>query len=99
MSTLNEEDSKSTDEVVYETANEKDHFIQEVLRAVKETAIDCSLYDKNAVCYKLGGKEPESNVIIGGKRYKRDKENNMYDMYTEKPFGKLIRLENTWRID
>jgi hypothetical protein len=99
MSTLNEEDSKSTDEVVYETANEKDHFIQEVLRAVKETAIDCSLYDKNAVCYKLGGKEPESNVIIGGKRYKRDKENNMYDMYTEKPFGKLIRLENTWAIE
>lgn len=98
MSTLKDDD-KSTDEIVYETANERDHLNQEVLRAVKETAMDCSVYEKNAICYKLGGKEPESNVIIGGKRYKRDKENNLFDVETNKPFGKLIREENTWRID
>ena len=98
MSTL--VDDKSTDEQVYETANEKDHLNQEVLRAVKETAMDCSLYEKDAICYKLGGTEElKSNVIIGGKRYTRDKENNIYEVDSEKPFGKLVKEEKEWHID
>ena len=97
MSTL--VDGKSTDEMVYETANEKDHLNQEVLRAVKETAMDCSLYEKDAICYKLGGTEElKSNTIIGGKRYNRDKENNIYEVDSEKPFGKLVKEENAWVI-
>lgn len=97
MSTL--VDGKSTDELVYETANEKDHLNQEVLRAVKETAMDCSLYEKDAICYKLGGTEElKSNTIIGGKRYNRDKENNIYEVDSEKPFGKLVKEENEWVI-
>ena len=97
MSTL--VDGKSTDEQVYETANEKDHLNQEVLRAVKETAMDCSLYEKDAICYKLDNKEElKSNTIIGGKRYNRDKENNIYDVNSEKPFGKLVKEENEWVI-
>jgi hypothetical protein len=92
-------DGKSTDELVYETANEKDHLNQEVLRAVKETAMDCSLYEKDAICYKLDNKEElKSNTIIGGKRYNRDKENNIYDVNSEKPFGKLVKEENDWVI-
>ena len=97
MSTL--VDGKSTDEQVYETANEKDHLNQEVLRAVKETAMDCSLYEKDAICYKLGGTEElKSNVIIGGKRYTRDKDNNIYEVDSEKPFGKLVKEEKEWHI-
>ena len=97
MSTL--VDGKSTDELVYETANEKDHLNQEVLRAVKETAMDCSLYEKDAICYKLDNKEElKSNTIIGGKRYNRDKENNIYEVDSEKPFGKLVKEENAWVI-
>jgi hypothetical protein len=97
MSTL--VDGKSTDEQVYETANEKDHLNQEVLKAVKETAMDCSLYEKDAICYKLDNKEElKSNTIIGGKRYNRDKENNIYDVNSEKPFGKLVKEENEWVI-
>ena len=97
MSTL--VDGKSTDELVYETANEKDHLNQEVLRAVKETAMDCSLYEKDAICYKLGGTEElKSNTIIGGKRYTRDKENNIYEVDSDKPFGKLLKEENAWVI-
>ena len=99
MSTLVDGDKKSTDELIFETANEKDHLNQEVLRAVKETAMDCSLYEKDAICYKLGGKEElKSNTIIGGKRYNRDKENNIYEVDSEKPFGKLVKEENAWVI-
>jgi hypothetical protein len=99
ISTLDGNGDKSTDELIFETANEKDHLNQEVLRAVKETAIDCSLYEKDAICYKLGGtQELKSNMIIGGKRYNRDKDNNIYDVNSEKPFGKLVREENEWAI-
>jgi hypothetical protein len=93
----------SVDEKVFREANEKDHLIREVLRAVKETAIDCGVYEKNAVCYKLDSKdheEPESNMIIGGKRYKRDDANNVYEPGSQKPFGKLIKEENNyWRLE
>ena len=94
-------DGESVDEKVFREANEKDHLIREVLRAVKETAIDCGVYEKNAVCYKLENKdEPESNMIIGGKRYKRDDTNNVYEPGSQKPFGKLIKEENDyWRLD
>ncbi len=101
MSTMPEGDS--VDEKVFREANEKDHLIREVLRAVKETAIDCGVYEKNAVCYKLDSKdheEPESNMIIGGKRYKRDDANNVYEPGSQKPFGKLIKEENNyWRLE
>lgn len=101
ISTIPEGDS--IDEKVFREANEKDHLIREVLRAVKETAIDCGVYEKNAVCYKLDSKdseEPESNMIIGGKRYKRDNANNVYEPGSEKPFGKLIQEENKyWRLE
>jgi hypothetical protein len=101
ISTIPEGDS--IDEKVFREANEKDHLIREVLRAVKETAIDCGVYEKNAVCYKLDSKdseEPESNMIIGGKRYKRDDANNVYEPGSEKPFGKLIQEENKyWRLE
>lgn len=94
-------DGDTIDEKVFREANEKDHLIREVLRAVKETAIDCGVYEKNAVCYKLENKdEPESNMIIGGKRYKRDDANNVYEPGSQKPFGKLIKEENDyWRLD
>lgn len=95
-------DGESIDEKVFREANEKDHLIREVLRAVKETAIDCGVYEKNAVCYKLDttNDEPESNMIIGGKRYKRDDANNVYEPGSQKPFGKLIKEENDyWRLD
>ena len=99
MSTI--PDGESIDEKVFREANEKDHLIREVLRAVKETAIDCGVYEKNAVCYKLENKdEPESNMIIGGKRYKRDDANNVYEPGSQKPFGKLIKEENDyWRLE
>ena len=95
-------DGESIDEKVFREANEKDHLIREVLRAVKETAIDCGVYEKNAVCYKLDttNDEPESNMIIGGKRYKRDDANNVYEPGSQKPFGKLIKEENDyWRLE
>jgi hypothetical protein len=100
MSTI--PDGESIDEKVFREANEKDHLIREVLRAVKQTAIDCGVYEKNAVCYKLDttNDEPESNMIIGGKRYKRDDANNVYEPGSQKPFGKLIKEENDyWRLD
>lgn len=93
------EGDDTIDEKIYREANERDHLIQEVLRAVKETAIDCAVYEKNAVCYKLEKTKTKANTIIGGKRYKRDKDNNIYDVDSEKPFGKLMRGENDyWSI-
>lgn len=93
------EGDDTIDEKIYREANERDHLIQEVLRAVKETAIDCAVYEKNAVCYKLEKTKTKANTIIGGKRYKRDKDNNIYHVDSEKPFGKLMRGENDyWSI-
>jgi hypothetical protein len=48
----------TTDEVLLENAEIKNDINQELLRSIKETAIDCSLYNKNSsenlVCYGYG---------------------------------------------
>jgi hypothetical protein len=54
----------TTDESLYETSTIKDGINQQLLKAVKETAIDCSLYakgnkDETLVCYGFG--KVESN--------------------------------------
>jgi hypothetical protein len=59
MSTLLE-NKQSTDEYIYEYANQRDNINKQFLRAVKETAIDCSLYkttttsNQDMVCYEFG---------------------------------------------
>ena len=52
-------DNKSivtTDETLFEMADKKHKINQQILRSVKETAIDCSLYSKGTdlVCYGVG---------------------------------------------
>ena len=54
----------TTDQMLFETALVKDRVNNQLLNAVKETAIDCSLYsksnrDENLVCYGFG--KVESN--------------------------------------
>lgn len=51
----------TTDEYLYEISNIKDRVNQQILRAVKETAMDCSLYNRKLseggeqlVCYSYG---------------------------------------------
>jgi len=51
----------TTDEYLFEISNIKDRVNQQILRAVKETAMDCSLYNRklgekgeNLVCYSFG---------------------------------------------
>ena len=52
----------TTDEYLYEVSNIKDRVTQQILRAVKETSMDCSLYNRklgekgeNLVCYSFKG--------------------------------------------
>jgi hypothetical protein len=54
----------TTDEYLYEISNMKDDIAKQILKAVKETAMDCSLHrmkkdgkkadDENLVCYSFG---------------------------------------------
>jgi len=54
----------TTDQYMLEIAHIKDSITKQVLRTVKETAMDCSLYNNNPdeplVCYGFGRVEPQS---------------------------------------
>ena len=54
----------TTDQYLFEIAQIKDSITKQILKAVKETAIDCSLYnsssDENLVCYGFGEVEKQS---------------------------------------
>jgi hypothetical protein len=58
ISKLDNKTPITTDESLYEIARIKDNINQQLLTAVKESAIDCSLYSKNSsenlVCYGYG---------------------------------------------
>ena len=63
---ISKKDNKTpvtTDEYLYEISNMKDDIAKQILKAVKETAMDCSLHklkkgkkadDENLVCYSFG---------------------------------------------
>jgi len=53
LSRLDHETPISTDEYLYEISNVKESVNRQILMAVKETAVDCSLYKntENLVCY------------------------------------------------
>ena len=99
ISTMNN-DSTTIDEEIYETANKREIINKQILQAIKETAIDCSLYSskENVVCYELGGKSMTSHhkkvTISGGMSYLVDKENNLHDIETNRFVGKLKRDDN-----
>jgi len=54
----------TTDQYLFEIAQIKDSITRQILNAVKETAIDCSLYNSSSeeplVCYGFGQVEPQS---------------------------------------
>ena len=93
-------DSTTIDEEIYEKANKRDNINKHILQAIKETAIDCSLYSskENVVCYDLGSKSMTSHhkkvTISGGMSYLVDKENNLHDIETNRFVGKLKRDNN-----
>jgi hypothetical protein len=57
---LNHKELKFDDETLYEISEIKDNINRQILRAIKETAIDCTLYNVNPnpeeplVCYGFG---------------------------------------------
>ena len=61
VSKLNKKIPITTDESLYENAQLKDNINQQILRCVKESAVDCSLYSKtgkeNLICYGYGNIE------------------------------------------
>jgi hypothetical protein len=54
----------TTDQYLFEIAQIKDSITRQILTSVKETAIDCSLYNSSSneplVCYGFGNVEPQS---------------------------------------
>jgi hypothetical protein len=98
MSTLPKEET--TDQQIFETANTKNNMIQEVLSTIKETAIDCGLYDKDAVCFEETPTIPKGSktAIVGGRKYLVDKEQSLYDFHTKKKFGKLVQEGEKWEV-
>jgi hypothetical protein len=67
----------TTDETLFEGAAIKDRINQQILRAVKETAMDCSLYaasnkSENLVCYGFGA--VRSNAFSSHPRLEDDME-------------------------
>ncbi len=73
----------TTDETLYEIASIKQRINNQILQAVKETAVDCSLYskmtvstkDKPMVCYGYG--KVESNTFGSYPTFEMDREQKM----------------------
>ena len=69
----------TTDESLYELASQKQKINNEILRSIKETSVDCSLYSKNVkdsdekyVCYGFG--KVESNQFSSYPTLEEDKQ-------------------------
>tara|TARA_B100001057_G_scaffold378319_1_gene383678 strand:- start:4477 stop:8088 length:3612 start_codon:yes stop_codon:yes gene_type:complete len=69
----------TTDETLYELASRKQKINNQILNAIKETAVDCNLYsavnkkgDENLVCYGYG--KVESNAFSSYPSFERDKQ-------------------------
>jgi hypothetical protein len=64
VSRIDDNTPVTTDESLYEIAKIKDNIINKILNAMKEAAIDCSLYskknDENLVCYGFGNVKTNS---------------------------------------
>jgi hypothetical protein len=57
VSRTNKSRPVTTDEYLYELSNTKDEISRQILKAVKETAMDCSLHkskEEKLVCYTFG---------------------------------------------
>lgn len=80
VSRLDKETPVTTDETLYEIASVKQRINNQILQAVKETAIDCSLYSKMStsakekpmVCYGYG--KVESNAFGSYPTFEMDRE-------------------------
>ena len=80
------DDGKTTDEYLYEVSNTKERINKQILKAVKETAMDCSLYKDDLVCYNLGN--VQSNDFLTVPILEQDTMQNVV-----KPKGKLKGVE------
>jgi len=77
VSRLDKETPITTDENLYEIASSKQKINNQILQAVKETAVDCNVYsslstnDKPVVCYGFG--KVESNSFSSYPSFEVDK--------------------------
>jgi hypothetical protein len=80
VSRLDQKTPVTTDETLYEIASTKQRTNNQILKAMKETAIDCQLYastskravgDENLVCYGFG--KVESNQYSSYPTFEEDK--------------------------
>jgi hypothetical protein len=61
------DEGKTTDQYLYEVSNTKERINKQILKAVKETAMDCSLYKKGSedlVCYNLGNVQSNDFLTV-----------------------------------
>ena len=74
----------TTDETLFEMADKKHKINQQILRAVKESAIDCTLYSKGTdlTCYNVG--KVESNNFLSYPSWEKDS--------NEKQEGQKLKL-------
>jgi hypothetical protein len=75
VSKLDDETPVTTDETLFETASIKNKINKQILKAAKETAVDCSLYssknkDEPLVCYGYG--KVESNQFSSHPSFEED---------------------------
>jgi hypothetical protein len=77
ISRIDKKTPVTTDETLYEIASIKQRINNQILQAVKETAIDCNLYsskqtDEPLVCYGFG--KVDSNQFISYPVFERDRD-------------------------
>jgi hypothetical protein len=78
LSRIDKKTPVTTDETLYEIASLKQRINNQILQAVKESAVDCNLYsvsknkEENLVCYGFG--KVESNQFISYPSFDRDRE-------------------------
>jgi hypothetical protein len=58
------DEGKTTDEYLYEVSNTKERINKQILKAAKETAMDCSLYKEDLVCYNIGNVQSNDFLTV-----------------------------------
>jgi len=98
VSKLDDVTPVTTDEALYESSMLKDKINQQILTAMKETAIDCSLYKKNKtsttenlVCYGADVKVT-SNQFSSYPKFERDEEEKEEFVEKEKKLTGLKKI-------
>ena len=85
----------TSDETLYEISMRKKRISNSILKAIKETSVDCSVYStanarEGIACYSFGNPSPDT--FTGGPSYTLKKNNLLDKLILKVKFGEVLQL-------